>query len=106
MKSTLKRTTRVEKASAEFKFVDTEQPPLLWYVEWIDHCSQREGGWKSKESVLTPVTILSIGWVLSEDETSIYMCNHLDPEDFEHIGGQCVVKSCITKAVRIKKGWI
>jgi hypothetical protein len=97
--------THVEKASVAYKFVDKEQPPLLWYIEWVDHSSHKDTGWKNKEDSITPCTIISVGWILSEDKTSIYMANHLDPADFGHMGGQCVMKNCITKAVQIKEGW-
>ena len=76
--------------------------PLLWYMEWLDHVTHREGGWKTiGTDNLTPMKVICTGWVVAESDSSIYMVNHLDTNDGDHLAGQSIVKSCIVKAVQL-----
>lgn len=80
----------------------SEEHPQLWYFEWLDHAGPRDPGWADGDSYISPVPIISVGWALSEDEHSVYIGSHYCPENGDHQGGFCIVKSCIVNAVKME----
>lgn len=83
-------------------FIKNDKIPALWYIEWLDHSHPENPGWKEVDAVQLPVQVISIGWIVGEDDVSLHMINHVDSEDLGHVSGFCIVKSCITKRVKIK----
>lgn len=51
----------------------------LVLVEWEDSSSPRDGGWKFTDELpqLTPLTVLSCGFIVQEDEEQINLAGHL-----------------------------
>jgi len=54
-----------------------------------------EAGWKEADVEIGPMLVWSIGWVVREDDRSIYIINEMDPEDGQHLHGQVILKSTI-----------
>ena len=79
-------------------------PPKLLLVEWLDHCSR--DGWNSLEEAggMTPVTIITVGWVVKETETFLTLAGTADysNDDDVHFNSLfLIVKSCITSRKEI-----
>src|SRR2546425_96866 len=55
----------------------------LVYVEWLD--SYGVGShWTSVKNIKTPdLTCKSVGWLISEDETTICVCPHITQDDHD-----------------------
>lgn len=84
------------------EYLDKEKP-ALWFFEWRDHTVNRDVGWiGADEPFITPSTVLSVGWVLAEDDESVYVASHLDPDDGIHQGAFCIIKVCIVNAVKME----
>jgi hypothetical protein len=74
-------------------------------VEWEDHKTTE--GW-TRDMDLTPPAVLSIGWLLMEDEKAILIaaCLPTMQEDKEIGNTQLIIKSCILKRTIIRKGQV
>lgn len=79
------------------------KPPIsAEYVEWEDHVSLADSGWKPIKDAedLTPAICKSVGFVLKETSRHIILISTLDGGD--HGDGEvCIIKSTIVKREKI-----
>lgn len=85
-------------------YVVENNHPVLWYFEWLDHASMSDGGWvslKDLDESLTVVPVISVGWVMSEDEDQILIVPHYDKKNKNTIGAFTVIKRNIIFAKKL-----
>jgi hypothetical protein len=72
------------------------------YIEWWDHTSHGQVGWKSKEDMdgLDVALCKSVGFVLKENKKSITLVASLADDDMD--GEVCIIKSCIKTRERLR----
>lgn len=71
------------------------------YIEWSDHVSLDETGWKSKKDAtdLSPTVCKSVGFVVKENSKELVLVSSIADD---HVDGEvCIIKSCITRRERI-----
>ena len=72
------------------------------YIEWEDHVSLDESGWKAKKEArnLTAEICKSVGFILKENSKEIVLAASLAGD---HVDGEvCIIKANITKRERLK----
>ena len=79
-------------------------------VFWLDHCSSNASGWKDRAELeqVTPVLIVSCGWIIREDKKHIVMAAHINLDESGKVGHSadgdvCILKSCIKKRITYRK---
>jgi len=65
------------------------------YIEWVD--SATHYGWRDRDEKYLPLTITSIGFVLSETEDNIVISTSLDGVNEMAIGPMVIPKCSIKK---------
>ena|SRR5690348_7859102 len=86
----------------ETVFVDHEKYPFLFYIVWLDHCGSAEAGWEHLSHATDRIaeTVWSVGWVMSEDETTINIIPSITQCGFTQ-GSMTILKSCIIEAKQL-----
>jgi hypothetical protein len=75
-------------------------------IEWLDHCTFTDSKWRSTEDVnsLTPVKVLTLGFVVSEDKTCIRVVSTAGEN--EALAGEfLILKKAIVRRKRIASPW-
>lgn len=82
----------------KIKFISKDKP-LLWYLEWVDHCSFNDPGWvpMSEVNARTPVHIKTVGWITKEGNSFITVVPIITGEG-STLGSITILKNCITMA--------
>ena len=71
------------------------------YIEWSDHVSLAESGWKSKKDAtdLTATICKSVGFVAKETAKEIVLVSSIADD---HVDGEvCIIKACIVTRQKI-----
>jgi len=71
------------------------------YIEWEDHVSHADSGWKSKKDVsgLDVAVCKTVGFVIKENQKAVTLVGSLAESDVD--GEIVIIKSCIKKRERI-----
>lgn len=67
------------------------------WIEWNDHCGFEENRWRTPDdwAGLGPIRIVSLGFVVREDDTVVVVIPHLDSENERGVGEMCILKTDI-----------
>ena len=71
------------------------------YIEWSDHVSLAESGWKSKKDAmgLTATICKTVGFVIRETRTEVNLVSSIADD---HVDGEvCIIKACIVKREKL-----
>lgn len=71
-------------------------------VTWVDSGSIHAEGWETKENILLHNkigTVTTVGIVMHEDDTTLYIALSYDPDNKHYFGVQAILKSCIQARV-------
>lgn len=80
----------------------------LVYVEWWDHTCWSDNAWKCEEELkkLTPTLFRSIGYVIKEDKSCVWVCSCLSIEEADYqMDGKfvhCILKCAIKKRKNVR----
>lgn len=81
--------------------------PLL-YIEWLDHCSRKDGSWADPDELareLKPIVVSSVGWLIKE--TDHYLLLVSSNAGGDNVGGDCLIlKNCISRRRVLKTPWV
>ena len=82
------------------EILEVEYP--LVYIRWLDHMTDDE--WRSPDNVLKdPPTLLTVGWVVYEDERVVTLAQCVDPKHKDFSMQFLILKSCIVERCAIKE---
>lgn len=70
--------------------------PKIEYIEWEDHVSLAESGWKDKKDAhdLSPEICKTVGFVLRETSKHVILVSSFSGHQVD--GEVCILKNCIT----------
>lgn len=74
-------------------------------VEWLDSGLQRSDGWETKEAIISEaklVVVNSVGFLMHEDETTLYLALSHDPEHDHYFGVQLIGKESVRKIILLR----
>lgn len=79
----------------------SKKPIVAEYIEWGDHVSLAEAGWKDHKDAheLTPAICKSVGFLIRETATDLTIVGSIADEQVD--GEILIIKNCIIKRVRI-----
>lgn len=85
-------------------YTSPDEHPQLWYFEWLDHASMKDGGWVSLSDLdecLSVIPVVSVGWVMSEDEEQVLVVPHFDKDNKNCIGAFSLIKRNMINTKRL-----
>jgi hypothetical protein len=77
----------------------SKDKPLLWYLEWNDHCGAAVAGWEmlSDATERSPVNVKTVGWIMHEGDEHVVVVPVMTEEG--HVqGSMCLLKNNIAVA--------
>ena len=73
-------------------------PGKIYYIEWYDHWSSKDGGWTSYQDQLEPIIIQSIGFCMASNEIIIRLAGHKNMDSTDFSGEANIMISSIKDA--------
>ena len=79
------------------------------YIEWMDHCSSSNAGWKLQNDLdLEPMKIVSVGVVLKETKQYVVIAGTMDIDESNSTNHtytceMCILKKCIVRRETLKE---
>jgi hypothetical protein len=76
---------------------------VIEYIEWEDHVSLAESGWKSRDDAhgLTAEVCKSVGFILRENAKEIVLVSSLAGHQVD--GEVCIIKKTIVRRERLNR---
>lgn len=70
--------------------------PRIEILTWRD-AYNKEGEWRSVKSLtkLKPAIIVTVGFVVHEDDDGVVTCSDIDTEDYKDVHGVSYVPKCM-----------
>jgi hypothetical protein len=74
----------------------------LVYIEWLDHVAFGASEWRNVDELktLTPIVVMSVGFVAEEDEDSVLLVSHL-ADNNTGFGEILIIKKTIVNRKKI-----
>lgn len=77
--------------------------PVLYYIEWKDHCSFANAMWRSASEFNAEYAVChSIGWKIAETDEAITLVGTKHSDNTTAQGDITILKSCIIKKRRVR----
>ena len=72
-------------------------------IEWLDHATYSESHWRTEDSIkeLSPVRVVTLGFVVSEDKTSVRVSATIT-DNASFTGEFLIIKKAIVRRQKIK----
>lgn len=61
--------------------------PKPVYIRWVDSASLGDSNWMLIEDFapMSQTICQSLGWIVNEDEDSVYLAGHISPDEFGNL---------------------
>lgn len=73
----------------------------IYYIEWKDHWSSKDGGWQNYTDQLVPIIIKSIGFCVGSNEEIVRVAGHVNQDNTDFSGEANIMISSIKDAWEI-----